>query len=176
MISGIVILAGVINPWVFIPTAPLAALFFYLRRYFLRTSRDVKRLEATSMMFNTKKFNKCMALLGWNLSKYSLSCHLLLHNLCYVVYVMLAFNVSARSPVFSHLSVSLQGLHTIRAYKSENIFTEEFHKHQDLHTEAWGLFLSSSRWFAIRLDWLCAFFVSSVAFCSVFAADSKYNC
>ena len=81
----------------------------------------------------------------------------------------------ARSPVFSHLSATLQGLHTIRAHKSELIFTEEFHRHQDLHTEAWSLFLSTSRWFAIRLDWLCAMFVTSVAFCSVLAAGSKSN-
>ena len=40
----------------------------------------------------------------------------------------------ARSPVFSHLSSSLQGLWTIRAYKAEQRFQELFDSHQDLHS------------------------------------------
>ena len=48
LILGIILVAGVINPWVFIPTLPLAIVFLLVRRYFLRTSRDIKRLEATS--------------------------------------------------------------------------------------------------------------------------------
>ncbi len=48
MVAAIVVVAVVVNPWVFIPTLPLMVLFLYLRRYFLRTSRDIKRLEGTS--------------------------------------------------------------------------------------------------------------------------------
>ncbi|XP_048247853.1 ATP-binding cassette sub-family C member 4-like isoform X3 [Haliotis rufescens] len=124
LIIGIIIVAGVINPWVFIPTVPLCVLFIFIRRYYLRSSRSVKRLEGTT-----------------------------------------------RSPVFSHLSASLQGLHTIRAMSIEDKFMSEFDAHQDLHTESWFLFLSTSRWLAVRLDWLCAIFVTAVAFCSVLSAD-----
>eukprot|EP00058_Branchiostoma_floridae_P022515 XP_002608005.1 hypothetical protein BRAFLDRAFT_74957 [Branchiostoma floridae] len=46
---GVVIIVGVVNPWVFIPVVPLLLIFLYLRQYFLATSRDVKRLEATSL-------------------------------------------------------------------------------------------------------------------------------
>ena len=35
-------------PWIAIPVIPLGIIFFVLRWYFLRTSRDVKRLECTS--------------------------------------------------------------------------------------------------------------------------------
>ena len=50
MIIGIILVAGIVNPWVFIPTVPLAILFIFIRRYYLSTSRDIKRLEATSKM------------------------------------------------------------------------------------------------------------------------------
>ncbi|XP_078589212.1 ATP-binding cassette sub-family C member 4-like [Branchiostoma floridae x Branchiostoma japonicum] len=122
---GVVIIVGVVNPWVFIPVVPLLLIFLYLRQYFLATSRDVKRLEATT-----------------------------------------------RSPVFSHLSATLQGLSTIRALAADKIVQQEFDAHQDLHSEAWFLFLTTTRWLAIRLDLLTAAFVTSVTFCSVLAANS----
>ncbi|XP_019646601.1 PREDICTED: multidrug resistance-associated protein 4-like isoform X1 [Branchiostoma belcheri] len=124
-VLGGVILAGVINPWVFIPVVPVVLLLVVIRRYYMRTSRDIKRLEATT-----------------------------------------------RSPVFSHLSATLQGLWTIRAFGAQENFQQEFHAHQDLHSEAWFLFLAASRWFGIRMDWLAAIFIIAVAFCSVLAAQS----
>ena len=35
-------------PWIAIPVVPLGIIFFVLRWYFFRTSRNVKRLECTS--------------------------------------------------------------------------------------------------------------------------------
>ena len=48
LILGIVLVAGVVNPWVFIPTVPLGVLFVIIRKYYLKTSRSIKRLEGTS--------------------------------------------------------------------------------------------------------------------------------
>ncbi|XP_039693699.1 ATP-binding cassette sub-family C member 4 isoform X4 [Pteropus medius] len=79
---------------------------------------------------------------------------------------------TTRSPVFSHLSSSLQGLWTIRAYKTEERFQELFDAHQDLHSEAWFLFLTTSRWFAMRLDAICAIFVIITAFGSLILAKT----
>ncbi|XP_045666907.1 ATP-binding cassette sub-family C member 4 isoform X1 [Ursus americanus] len=124
-VLGVVGVAVAVIPWIAIPLIPLGILFFVLRRYFLETSRDVKRLESTT-----------------------------------------------RSPVFSHLSSSLQGLWTIRAYKAEERFQELFDAHQDLHSEAWFLFLTTSRWFAVRLDAICAIFVVVVAFGSLILAKT----
>ncbi|XP_077987383.1 ATP-binding cassette sub-family C member 4-like [Glandiceps talaboti] len=123
-IIGIVIVASVINPWVFIPAVPLVILFMYFRNYYLATSRDIKRLDGVT-----------------------------------------------RSPVFSHLSASLQGLCTIRAFNAETKYIQEFDSHQDLHTESWFLFLACSRWFSMRVDLLCACFTTAVAFSSVLAED-----
>ncbi|XP_069457986.1 ATP-binding cassette sub-family C member 4-like isoform X2 [Ovis canadensis] len=112
-------------PWIAIPVIPLGIISFFLRRYFLETSRDVKRLECTT----------------W-------------------------------SPVFSHLASSLRGLWTIRACKAEQKFQELFDAHQDLHSEAWFLLLTTSRWLAVYLDVICAIFVTVVAFGALILVES----
>jgi ATP-binding cassette, subfamily C (CFTR/MRP), member 4 len=43
---GSVMLVAVVNPWVFIPVLPMLFVFVRLRRYFLATSRAVKRHDA----------------------------------------------------------------------------------------------------------------------------------
>ncbi|XP_072253083.1 ATP-binding cassette sub-family C member 4-like [Leuresthes tenuis] len=71
---------------------------------------------------------------------------------------------TTRSPVFSHLSSSLQGLSTIRAFRVQQRFQQMFDEFQDLHSAAWFLFLTTSRWFAVRLDGICSVFVTITAF------------
>ncbi|CAG5933712.1 unnamed protein product [Menidia menidia] len=119
---GVVAVAASVIPLILVAVVPLLLFFLYLRRYYLHTSRDVKRLESTT-----------------------------------------------RSPVFSHLSSSLQGLWTIRAFGAEERLKKAFDAHQDLHSEAWFLFLMTSRWFALRLDSICSVFVTFAAFgCIIF--------
>lgn len=43
---GATLLAAATNYWLFIGIAPLIILFFYFGRYYLKTSRELKRLEA----------------------------------------------------------------------------------------------------------------------------------
>ncbi|KAM4559458.1 ATP-binding cassette sub-family C member 4-like isoform 1-T1 [Odontesthes bonariensis] len=71
---------------------------------------------------------------------------------------------TTRSPVFSHLSSTLQGLSTIRAFRVQQRFQQMFDEFQDLHSAAWFLFLTTSRWFAVRLDGICSVFVTITAF------------
>ena len=47
-ILGVIAVAVSVIPWILIPVLPLLGVFFLLRRYFLQTSRDIKRLESTS--------------------------------------------------------------------------------------------------------------------------------
>ncbi|XP_060250583.1 ATP-binding cassette sub-family C member 4-like isoform X6 [Ovis aries] len=117
LVVGVVGVMVAAIPWTAIPVIPLGIIFFVLQWYFLRTSREVKRLECTT-----------------------------------------------RSPVFSHLASSLRGLWTIRAYKAEQRFQELFDAYQDLHSEAWFLLLTTSRWLAVYLDVICAIFATAVAF------------
>nr|XP_057938958.1 ATP-binding cassette sub-family C member 4-like isoform X2 [Doryrhamphus excisus] len=123
-VIGVIVVSSIIIPWILVPFVPLLAVFLCLRRYFLQTSRDIKRLEATT-----------------------------------------------RSPVFSHLSSSLQGLSTIRAFKVQERFQKMFDDYQDLHSEAWFLFLTTSRWLAVRLDGICSIFVAITAFGCLYFRD-----
>ncbi|XP_033471881.1 ATP-binding cassette sub-family C member 4-like isoform X2 [Epinephelus lanceolatus] len=121
---GVVAVAASVIPLILIPVIPLLFVFLYLRRFYLHTSRDVKRLESTT-----------------------------------------------RSPVFSHLSSSLQGLGTIRALSAEERLKKAFDAHQDLHSEAWFLYLMTSRWFALHLDSICSIFITFTSFGCILLRD-----
>uniref|UniRef100_A0A3Q2X6D7 Multidrug resistance-associated protein 4 n=1 Tax=Haplochromis burtoni TaxID=8153 RepID=A0A3Q2X6D7_HAPBU len=121
---GVIAVAASVIPLILIPVVPLLLIFLYLRSLYLRTSRDIKRLESTT-----------------------------------------------RSPVLSQLSSSLNGLSTIRASRSEEKLKKDFDAHQDLHSEAWFLFLMTSRWFALRLDSICSIFITLTAFGLILLRD-----
>merc|ERR1719270_1860103 len=70
----------------------------------------------------------------------------------------------ARSPVFSQLSTSLQGLTTIRAFSAEPLLRSEFDYQQDLHTSTWFAFLSATRWFGVWLDWIVCVYIGVVVY------------
>ncbi|KAL9954317.1 hypothetical protein ACROYT_G041838 [Oculina patagonica] len=45
---GAVVLPSVLNPWIILPAIPLMVLFMWYGRYYLRTSRDLRRLEGVT--------------------------------------------------------------------------------------------------------------------------------
>ena len=93
--------------WVLPLAVVLVASFLFLRQYYLRTSRDVKRLEAIGA------FSKHQEIVGLFISSL----------------------YSARSPVYSHISMTLQGLSTIRAFEKRGTALDFFHKYQNEHTQ-----------------------------------------
>ena len=60
-------------------------------------------------------------------------------------------NIS-RSPVFSHLSASVQGLSTLHAYGKTGEFLWIFEALLDKNTLAFSTYYMSFRWLAVRLD------------------------
>ena len=107
------ILVTYIRPFILIPTILVGVIFFLLRRFYLQTSRAVKRLEGVT-----------------------------------------------KSPVFSHLSSSLNGLTSIRAFKAQKMMINEFDYHQDIHSSAWFAHLATSRWFGVYLDWIVVLYLA----------------
>lgn len=45
---GIIIVVGIVNPLLMIPTSAIGVIFYLLRIFYLRTSRNIKRLEGVS--------------------------------------------------------------------------------------------------------------------------------
>merc|ERR1712071_24632 len=122
---GFIFLVGWVNLWLLLPLFFLAIIFLKLRNFYLKSARDVKRIESTT-----------------------------------------------RSPVFTHLSSTLNGLTTLRAHQSQVIFQQTFDDLQDIHTSAWYMVLSMTRWFGLWLDWICIAYTASVTYTCVALRDS----
>lgn len=111
----IIIVVASINPFLLVPTFVISVIFFLMSRFYIATSRSVKRLEGIT-----------------------------------------------KSPVFSHVNASIQGLTTIRAFKAEKVLIHEFDNHQDLHSSAYYLYIASSRTLGYWLDIMCLIYIASV--------------
>ncbi|XP_027849264.2 probable multidrug resistance-associated protein lethal(2)03659 isoform X1 [Aphis gossypii] len=124
MVIGTLIVVGIVNAYLILPTFVIVVVFFKVRNIYMIATRNVKRLEGV-----------------------------------------------ARSPMFTHVNSSLQGLTTIRAFEVEQILFQEFASHQDLHSSAWFLFLSLSRAFGFWLDIICIFYTSLIMFFFIFIVN-----
>ncbi|XP_014296337.1 probable multidrug resistance-associated protein lethal(2)03659 [Microplitis demolitor] len=80
-----------------------------------------------------------------------------------------------RSPVFNHLSATLQGLPTIRSFNAEEVLTKEFDHHQDLHSSAWYIFIASSRAFGFWLDIFCLIYIACVTMSFLLLSDDEHK-
>ena len=73
----------------------------------------------------------------------------------------------ARSPLYSHISATLQGLTTIRACEREHASIAYFHAYQDEQTKGWHHYLIANRWFGMRIDLISSLFISIVSFSAI---------
>ena len=85
---------------------------------------------------------------------------------------MMLFEYLARSPIFTQLSSTLVGLTTLRAHKCERFFQQTFDRFQNVHTSSWFLYLATTRWFGLWLDWICVLYAASVTFICVALRES----
>ncbi|XP_044316419.1 probable multidrug resistance-associated protein lethal(2)03659 [Drosophila rhopaloa] len=115
LVVGNVIVIAIVNPWLLAPALVVGIIFYQLRNLYLKTSRDIKRIEATT-----------------------------------------------RSPVYSHLTTSLSGLSTIRAFGAQRVLEMEFDNFQDMHSSAFYVFISTSRTFGYWVDFFSVIFIAII--------------
>ena len=117
MMFGSLIVSCIINPLFLVPIIFLGTVFYWIRKVFLKTSKNIKRMEGVT-----------------------------------------------RSPVFTHLNATLNGLTTVRAYCAQDILKREFDKLQDVHTSTFYMYVVASSAFGFSLDIFCFVFISLVTF------------
>ncbi|PVV05227.1 hypothetical protein BB560_000256 [Smittium megazygosporum] len=124
---GILILICFANIYLLILVPIVLSLFVWLRQLYMKSSRQIKRIESTS-----------------------------------------------RSPVYSLLSETLDGLTTVRAFASGSKFVKNFVNAQNVNGRAFFSFISCARWLAFRLDLLNSLLVIVSAF-SMLAIRKKLS-
>lgn len=73
--------------------------------------------------------------------------------------------------MYSHVSATLQGLCTIRAFNTQQDFLQKYYQYQDHHSSSWFLILTGVRWLGFRLDMLCFVFFAIVVFAPLVAQE-----
>ena len=68
-----------------------------------------------------------------------------------------------RSPLYSHLTATVQGLSTLHAYNKMADFNAVFKEYLDLNTRPLFMFFCSNRWLAVRLDMLTVCIITIAA-------------
>src|SRR5690606_4787646 len=99
MLLGSIVTVCVINPWVIIPIPVILGAFIGLRYLYIKSSRQVKRIDSQS-----------------------------------------------RSPIYSHLSETLDGLSSVRAFGVTSQFMDEHIKTQEDNGRAFFTYLAMARW------------------------------
>ncbi|CAM6097228.1 unnamed protein product [Calypogeia fissa] len=73
----------------------------------------------------------------------------------------------SRSPIYAHFAQNLQGVTSVRAYGVEKAMHDHFVELIDTNNHAWIMFAHTSRWLAIRLDFVAACCVTTATFLSI---------
>ena len=116
-ILGVIVVVVYKLWWMILPTAIVAVVFYFVRKYYLKSSVAIKRVEGVS-----------------------------------------------KSPIFSQLASSLNGLSTIRCCGAEPKLIQEFDRLQDIHTSAWYCFIATSRLLGVYCDWIVFFYLCLCTF------------
>ncbi len=98
---GILFLVGLVNPWLLLPILVLSVIFVKFRQFYLKTARDVKRLESTSK-FSSSFFP---IMLAWKKNRYNKNFSIYSSKPCIHSFILFIgwFNNFKSSSVRSHL-------------------------------------------------------------------------
>ncbi|XP_077301221.1 putative multidrug resistance-associated protein lethal(2)03659 [Arctopsyche grandis] len=77
----------------------------------------------------------------------------------------------SRSPAFTHVNATMNGLDTIRSSFSQKMLIKEFDRFMDLHTSVWTMILNTNRAFALWMDIVCCLYIAIVTFSFFFMSS-----
>lgn len=115
----------IILPFFMIGLVPVFIFYYYSQKYYIKTSRELTRLESTS-----------------------------------------------RSPIYALFSETLDGLSTIRAYRSEQRLITKNNYLLDQNVKSYFLNFSANCWLAVRLEFVGTLIVTFTALFAVLARDT----
>jgi ATP-binding cassette subfamily C (CFTR/MRP) protein 4 len=124
LILSVLVIAVAVVPYSLIIVPFIGGLFYYLRKMYVTTSRQIKRLEATT-----------------------------------------------RSPVYSNVPSTIEGLSIIRAFSAQQRLHASFNAIQNENTRIFFAYLSCGRWLGFRLDFLQAILVLIFVFGCILMRD-----
>ncbi|CAG2177781.1 unnamed protein product, partial [Oppiella nova] len=73
------------------------------------------------------------------------------------------FEGITRSPLYTHVSTTLNGLASVRAYGAQEAFERQYYVYQNDHNATWFLFACTSRALGLILDWVCVGYLVVIA-------------
>ncbi|XP_029781122.1 ATP-binding cassette sub-family C member 11 isoform X1 [Suricata suricatta] len=114
------------------------------------------------------------------LSPYILLIGIILVTICLVYYLKFKMAIYmfkrlesySLSPLLSHILTALQGLSSIHVYGKTEDFISKFKRLSDMHNNYMLMFLSSSRWVALRLEMMTNLLTLTVALFVAFGISS----
>lgn len=80
---------------------------------------------------------------------------------------------TGRSPVFSHLTATINGLATIRARNIQGKLANEFDNLQDVHSAVWQLTSAANTACGLWMDCISSAFVATVTFSFIILFESE---
>ncbi|CAF1101378.1 unnamed protein product [Adineta ricciae] len=80
-----------------------------------------------------------------------------------------------RSPIYSHLTSTIQGLKVIRSSNNEHIWLKQFENYLNDNTNTNHLIITTNRWAAVRFDWVALIFISLVTLSSMILRLIQYQ-
>ncbi|CAF4225185.1 unnamed protein product [Rotaria socialis] len=69
-----------------------------------------------------------------------------------------------RSPIYSYICATIQGIPLIRSYGAQTMCTRNFSYYLDEHSRAFSLMLTMNRWLAMRIESVIAAFIGLLTF------------
>ncbi|KAM5152000.1 multidrug resistance-associated protein 1-like [Mantella aurantiaca] len=124
-ILEILLVIAIATPLAAVAFIPLGLLYFFLQRFYVASSRQLKRLDSVS-----------------------------------------------KSPLYTHLNETLQGVNVIRAFKEQERFIQENNLRLNTNQRFYFSSFVANRWLSVRCDLLSNFIVFTVAIVGVLFKES----